>query len=86
MQIPTRSFGDTLQYLLVRRLRHVVALLRSTDLIVGHLPHRRTAQQRIIHDELRSRVRHVHRLPGKLPASVRSRRPSDLRAFQKTPE
>ncbi|CAN5195018.1 hypothetical protein BH18ACT12_BH18ACT12_05870 [soil metagenome] len=45
----------------------------------GHLPHRRAAQHRVVHDERRPRVRHVaHRLPRELSASGHSRSDSDL--------
>ena len=55
-----REFGESPhQYLLMRRLeRAAVAPPHHRSLGRGHLPHRRAAQRRLVHDELPPHVRH----------------------------
>ena len=73
-----RAFGESPHaYLLTRRLERAAALLRNTD---RDLLRRRTAERRILHDELHAHVLHVaDGLPRELPAGVCARASPGLR-------
>ena len=78
-----KAFGETPhQYLLTRRLERAAALLRNTDrTVVGDLLHGGSAERRVVHVELRTRLRLLAaRLPRRVSTGSRPGPDPDVHA------